>query len=122
MKRVSIIVLALVACLAVGSIGVATASSGKTKVSLSYSVGTTPPYGQASFNGKVRASRSCKKSRKVTVIRVGKPTIRVGKAKTGKQGKFTISAGSGAAKGTYRAKVKRKGKCKQAKSKKVTVS
>lgn len=136
MKRLSLIALALVACLAIGSVTMAVAGQSqakkvKTKVTLSYTPSQTGPYGeQASFNGKVKAKKVCRKGRKVSVKNVGTGAI-VGKTKTNKKGKYSISAGSGAAPGTYQAKVKKKTKkkkngtkivCKRAKSNKVTVS
>lgn len=61
----------------------------------------------------------------VKVKNVGTGKV-VGKTKTNKLGNYAISAGSGAAKGTYQAKVKKKiaGRniCKKAVSNKVTVS
>ncbi len=132
MKRLSLIALALVACLAIGSASLAVAGPGltkvKTKVTLAYTSVGPPPYGQSNFHGKVKSKkRVCRKGRKVRVKNVDTGTI-FGKAKTNKKGRYFISAGSGAPKGTYVAKVKKKKLkkkgivCKKAKSAKVTVS
>jgi hypothetical protein len=124
-----VIALVLVACLAAGSLTLASADSSKvkkvkTKVSLAYKETGTAPYNQSSFSGKVKGKKGCKKSRKVSIAGVGK-------TKSSKSGKYSISRSSSAPAGTYQAKVKKKkikkkGKptivCKKAKSKKVTVS
>lgn len=135
MKRLIVVVLALALSVAIGSAALAS-KSGKTtkvksKVTLKYTQGGTPPYDEnSSFHGKVKsksgphkARKKCKKHRKVKV----KPDV--GKAKTDSKGKYEISLDHAASPGTYTAKVKKKtihkksGKivCKKAK-KSLTIS
>ena len=127
MKRSRIIIVALVAALAIGSVSIATAAKNandqvKTKLSLGYDPGGSGPYGEsAKFSGRAKAKRVCRGNRKVTITDVGK-------AKTDKNGRFVIDA-DGTAPGTYQASAKKKivkknGKkvvCKKAKSPKVTI-
>ena len=93
MSRLRVVVLALVACFAVGSVAVAVAKPGddkkpkikkiKTKVNANYQAGQAPstynpyqPYNpydpdgtNATFTGKVKAKKDCDRRRKVTISR-----------------------------------------------------
>ncbi len=127
MKRLSMIFVALVACLAIGMSSVAAAGTAKVKttVSIAYQAGSGP-YGQSNFHGKVKSKKkACIKGRTVKVKNVSTGAT-VGTTKSDKKGNYTIGSGSSAAKGTYVAKVKKKVTnrfiCKKAKSPTVTVS
>ena len=131
MKRVWIALLTAlgtVALLATAALApAATTTKVKTKVTLKYAESTTgtPPYEEqtATFFGKVKAKKGCKKGRQVKVPGAGT-------TRSANDGKYEISLSDPAAPGTYRAKVKKKkiqknGKkivCKKGKSKPVTVS
>jgi hypothetical protein len=133
MKRLSLIVVALIACVAVGSVAVVTAKPShtkkvKSKISLKYKQSGDPPYSEsATFKGKVKGKKGgrkvCKKHRKVKV----RPGI--GKVKTNKKGKYSISLNAKPPSGSYTAKVKKKKVhkhhkkivCKKKTSKPVTV-
>ena len=125
MNRRFAIVMALVACLALGSVTMAVGASTvkvKTKVTLTFAKTGTPPYNQSVFSGKVKAKKGCKKNRKVSIPNVGK-------TKSDGSGNYSISTGAVPA-GTYQAtakkkKIKKNGTtiiCKKGKSNTVTVS
>jgi hypothetical protein len=128
-----IVALALVAALGFGVVG-ATAAKPK-KVSSKVTIAFDPqnssdpydPYAESSFEGRVttnKRKKKCKKGRRVTVKEIG--AGKVGRAKTGKKGKYDVSAGDVLEPGEYEefssfyAQVKRKRKgntiCKKAKS------
>jgi hypothetical protein len=120
------IVMALIACLALGSVSMAVGNQGvkkvKTKVTLNYTKKGNPPYNQSEFSGKVKAKKGCKKNRKVSISGIGK-------TKSANNGSYSISLSSAAPSGTYQAvakkkKIKKNGKkivCKKGKSNTVTV-
>jgi ABC-type glycerol-3-phosphate transport system substrate-binding protein len=120
------IVLALVACLAVGSISMATAKPKvkkvKTTVTLAYANTGAPPYNQSVFSGKVKAKKGCKKNRKVSIPNVGQ-------TKSDSKGNYSIALSTAAAPGTDQATAKKKKitkngtkiVCKKGKSNTVTV-
>ena len=131
LKTVRIVAFALIAALGFGVIG-ATAAKPK-KVSSKVTIAFDPqkssdpydPYAQSSFEGRVKSKkRKCKKGRRVTVKEIG--AGKVGTAKTGRKGKYDVSAGDVLEPGEYeefstfyaQVKKKRKGKaiCKKAKS------
>jgi hypothetical protein len=140
MKKLTVLVVALVATLAFGAIAATAAQDKvkvKSKITLKYKAGEygDPPYygyPEAVFKGKVgvkggknissKAKKKCKKKRTVVVKQVGGDKF--GKTKTNKTGRYSLDA-SDAESGQYVAKVKKKVKgnivCKKAKSKKVTV-
>ena len=86
-------------CLAVGIATVAPAKPGvknvESKVTLTFTDGGV--YGQDTFSGAVKAKKSCKKKRTVTIAGVGTTT-------TNSSGKFSISSGA-VAPGSYTAEV-----------------
>ncbi len=141
MRRLSLIALALVACLAVGSMTTALAGPVQTKrikskVTIAYHADPPAPgsYPQDNyFFGKVKArKKACRKGRRVSVKKTF-TSEKIGKTLTNKKGRYRISAGffggTGAPAGTYRARAKKKtivrnGKriiCKRARSKKLTL-
>jgi hypothetical protein len=144
MKKLTVLVIALVTTVAFGGIA-ATAKPNKikvkSKITLRYDQGqyTGSPdyYGNAEFKGKVsvkvknlsgkqkkKAKKKCKRKRTVVVKQVGGGKF--GNTKTDKTGRYSLNAG-----GAYNqpgdyvavAKKKKKGQfvCKKAKSKPVTV-
>ena len=126
MKRRFGVVLALVACLALGSVSMSIGAPDKkvkTKVTLDYTERGNPPYDESAFSGKVKAKKGCKKNRKIKIPGVGD-------TKSNSSGAYSISLNKGADPGTYQAtakkkKIKKNGKkivCKKGKSNKVTVS
>lgn len=125
MRKLRVLGVALVACLAVGSVAVAVAKPHHhkpkkikvtTKVNLTYTKGTAPttfdpyspyspydPNGQnASFSGKVKAKKGCARRRSVTVSRLGKTS-----SDSGGQFSFAVN-GAAAEPGNYRVRVKGK--------------
>ncbi len=135
MKRLTVTVVALFAVFAVGYASMAAGAPNgvanklvKTTLSLGYNPGSTDPYAdnykEAKFSGRAKTKKVCRADRKVVITDVGK-------AKTDRKGRYVISAGSGAPKGTYQASVKKKVVkqkngvkviCKKAKSPKLKVS
>ena len=126
MKKRFAIVIALVACLALGMVSVSIGKPGQkvtTNVTLDYNETGNPPYNQATFSGKVKAKKGCKKNRKIKLPGVGN-------TKSNQQGRYSISLNNPASPGTYQAtakkkKIKKNGKkivCKKGKSNKLTVS
>ncbi len=126
MSKLRLLVVAMVACLAVGSVAVAAAKPHhnhkpkkikvKTKVNLNYTPGSAPttfdpynpyspydPDGQnASFNGKVKAKKGCARRRSVTVSRLGQTS-------SDRDGQFGYAVNGAAAEpGNYRIRVKGK--------------
>ena len=136
MKKLSALVLTLIAVLAVGGIvaNAAKKEKVKSKVTLKFTPGGGGDpydpyyYEEARFSGKVsakgnaskKAKKKCKKGRTVVISQVGGGKF--GQDKTNKQGKYELSASDAYnAPGNYKAKVKKKksGKivCKAATSK-----
>jgi hypothetical protein len=126
MKKLSSVLIAVLACLAIGSIAVAVAASGggkdvATKVTLKFKDPGDDPYGQNEFDGVVKAKKGCDAGRKVVVKGAGD-------AKSSKSGKYSITTSSSVS-GEYQAKVKKgtvkDGKktitCAAGKSKTITV-
>lgn len=124
MSKLRVMVMALVACFAVGSVAVAVAKPDdkpkvkkiKTKVNVNYQAGQTPgtfdpyqPYNpydpngrNAAFTGKVKAKKDCDRRRKVTISSLGQTS-------TSKDGQFTFTfPGTTAAPGKYNVRVKGK--------------
>jgi hypothetical protein len=117
-------VVALVACFAVGSVAVAVAQPDashkktkikkiKTKVKVSYQAGQAPstynpyqpydPYDpdgtNATFSGKVKAKKDCDRRRKVTISRLGQTS-------TSRDGQFSFTfPGNSATPGNYKVRV-----------------
>jgi hypothetical protein len=112
-KKVLVIVMTLIACLAVGSATVATAKKAtKKKISttITVTVTATPanpnaPYTPASAaaSGKVSAEgpSGCKKGRTVTIFRDGAPAKAV---VTGPKGEYAVTI-AGVSSGGYQARV-----------------
>jgi ABC-type oligopeptide transport system substrate-binding subunit len=125
MSKLRFVVLALVACVAVGSVAIAVAKPHhhhhhhhkvkkvKTRVGIAYANGQAPttynpyqpydPYNpngtNATFSGKVKANKGCDRRRKVTVTRVGETS-------SSKDGQFSFTyQGANAPAGNYRVKV-----------------
>jgi hypothetical protein len=138
MRKLSALVLALIAMLTVGGIvaNAAEKEKVKSKVTLKFKQGpltdpyAEPYYEEAVFKGKVstkgkaskKAKKKCKKGRTVVIKQVGGGKF--GQDKTNKKGKYSLSASDAYnAPGDYVAKVKKKKKgkivCKAAKSKPV---
>jgi len=136
MRKLSVLVFALVAMLAVGGIAANAAKKEKvkSKVTLNFKSGPAgggdPYYEEAVFKGKVKAKgkaskkakRKCKRGRTVVVKHVGGG--RFGQDRTNGQGKYFISASDAYNEpGRYKATVKRKKKgkivCKKATSRAV---
>jgi hypothetical protein len=142
MKKLTVLVVALVATLALGAIAATAAQNKvtvKSKITLKYKAGEygEPPYygyPEAVFKGKVgvkgkkvstKAKKKCKKKRTVVVKQVGGGKF--GTTKTDKTGRYSLDASDAYTQpGDYvaKAKKKKKGKvlCKKAKSKPVSVS
>ena len=106
-KKVLVIVAALVACLAVGSVTVATAHILKKKkfpATITLAVTTAPPYNQGAgnFSGHVASGgpKGCRKGRSVTVAG---PTG--GTGLTNFNGDYSIPAAAAPTPGTYTATV-----------------
>jgi hypothetical protein len=110
MKRVSMVLLALVACIAVGAVTMATAKTKvKTKVSVHFSGKSTSgnsPYTQGTFEGhfagKVKGKKGCKKNRKVRI------TPGIGSTKSDNTGNYDVKVTTKPAAGNYTATVKKK--------------
>jgi hypothetical protein len=112
------IVLALAACLAVGSVSFVVGKPGvnrvKTRLSLIYANTGTPPTDQSVFSGKVKAKNGCKRGRKVTVENFGTGTVVgatgtvIGATKSANNGNYSISLPTAAPAGTYLATAKKK--------------
>jgi hypothetical protein len=128
-KLSSLLVAALVATVAFGVLAATAAEKTKvkTKVTIKYNAGTGAPYYEnASFSGKVKAKKGCKKNRKVKVKEEGGQTV--GKDRSNNNGRYEVAAGS-FNEGDFFAKVKKKklekkGKtivCKKARSKTISV-
>jgi hypothetical protein len=128
-KLSSLLVAALVATLAFGLLAANAAEKTKvkTKVTIKYNAGSGAPYYEnASFSGKVKAKKGCKKKRKVTVKEEGGATV--GTDKSNNNGRYEVAAGS-FNQGDFFAKVKKKKiekknktiVCKKAKSKTITI-
>lgn len=125
MRKLRVLSMALVACLAVGSVGVAVAQSEKgkpkkvkvkTKVNVGYTPGKPPttydpyqPYNpydpdgtNAVISGKVKAKKGCARRRSVTVSRLGQTS-------STRDGQFSFTIqGNSATPGNYRVRVKGK--------------
>jgi hypothetical protein len=111
MKKRFAIALALVACLAVGSVSVAIGKPGVKKVettlTLTYTQTGTPPYHQSVFAGQVKAKKSCKKNREITVRNTGTGAV-VGTTTSTSNGSYSISLPTAAPAGTYQAEAAKK--------------
>jgi hypothetical protein len=126
MSKLRVLIIAAVACLAVGSVAVAAAKPHhhhkpkkvkvKTKVNMTYNKGQEPgtynPYSpydpydpngrNASFTGKVKAKKGCARRRSITVSRLGHTS-------STKDGQFSFAVnGTAAEPGNYRIRVKGK--------------
>jgi hypothetical protein len=128
-KLALLLVAALVATVAFGLVAATAAEKTKvkTKVTIKYDSGSGAPYYEnASFSGKVKAKKGCKKNRKVKVKQVGGTTV--GTDKTNNNGRYEVSAGS-FNEGSFFAKAKKKKihknnktiVCKKGKSKTITI-
>ena len=110
MKRRFAIALALVACLTLGSVSLAIGKPGvkkvDTTVTLTYAQTGTPPYHQSVFSGQVKAKKSCKKAREITVRNTGTGAV-VGTTTSTSNGSYSIST-SAAPAGTYQAEAAKK--------------
>jgi hypothetical protein len=116
MRKLSVLVLALLVCLAVGAVTVEAAKiKVKTKVTVDFSgkfSGGNPtgnpyaPYSPITFNGdfagKVKGKKGCKKNRKVTI------SGGIGSTKSNKSGNYDVSVNKVPASGNYTATVKKK--------------
>jgi hypothetical protein len=126
MTKLRVLVMALVACFAVGSVAVAVAKPDdnkkpkikkiKTKVKVNYQAGQAPstynPYApydpydpdgtNASFTGKVKAKKDCDRRRKVSISGLGQTS-------TSKDGQYSFTLPTNAASpGNYKVRVKGK--------------
>lgn len=102
MKRLSMVLVAVIAFAALGLVSTAIANH-KTKVDSTVTLfykAANGPYGQAAFKGKVSGKKNCEKNRKVRIKGVGS-------SHTDDEGKYKIGASSSAS-GKYTAKVKKK--------------
>jgi hypothetical protein len=128
-KLALLLAAALVATVAFGLVAATAAEKTKvkTKVTIKYDSGSGAPYYEnASFSGKVKAKKGCKKNRQVKVKQVGGATV--GTDKSNKNGKYEVSAGS-FNEGSFFAKAKKKVieknnktiVCKKGKSKTITI-
>jgi hypothetical protein len=127
MNRRFATVLAIVGCLAVGSVSMAVGQAQvekvKTKVTLDYTKTGSGQYSQSVFDGKVKAKKGCKKNRKVKIPGIGS-------TKSSSSGTYSISLNRAAPNGTYQATAKKKKirkngtkiVCKKGKSNTVNVS
>jgi hypothetical protein len=110
MRKLSVLVFALVACIAMGAVTMAaTKTKVKTKVSLEFSgktTGANPPYTEGTFEGhfagKVKGKKGCKKNRKVRV------TPGIGSTKSDNTGNYDVKVTTKPAAGNYTATVKKK--------------
>jgi hypothetical protein len=109
MRKLSVLVFALVACIAVGAVTMATAKTKvKTKVSVNFSGTTsgggiyTPVTFKGDFSGKVKGKKGCKKRRKVTI------SPGIGSMKSNSNGQYDIPLTAKPAAGNYTVKVKKK--------------
>jgi hypothetical protein len=117
MRKLTVLVFALVACIAVGAVTMATAKTTKvkTEVSVDFSgkfSGGNPtgnpysPYTPITFNGdfagKVKGKKGCKKSRKVTI------SGGIGSTKSNKSGNYDVAVSKVPASGDYTATAKKK--------------
>jgi hypothetical protein len=119
-KKVLVIVMALVACLAIGFATEAAAKKKKIKVASAVSLTvsttrTTGPYAPStasgSFSGAVTARKKCQKGRRVTILKNG---VAIGSTFTSGTGGYGTTL-PGAGSGTYQAQVaKKKRKTKKA--------
>jgi hypothetical protein len=95
MRKITILVIALVSVLVLGAVTQAVGAKvvkSKSSISASYSPGSGDPYFEdAKFKGKVKSKKApCVKKRKVVVkTRAGE---KVGSDLTNKQGKFAVDA------------------------------
>ena len=111
MKRLSVVIVALVAVLAFAAV-TAPAKTKKKKVptttTITFNAGTIGPYGEhvgASFSGTVTAKKKCNSGRSVTVT--GPPGT-VGSATSNSAGAWTVAAPAVVPAGTYTANVAKK--------------
>jgi len=119
-KKVLVVVMALVACLAVGFVTEAAAKKKKIKVRTSVTLTVTTshtggPYGpssaQGTFSGTVSARKKCQKGRRVTILKNG---VAIGSTFSSGTGGYQ-AVFSGAGSGSYQAQVaKKKRKTKKA--------
>jgi hypothetical protein len=116
MRKLSVLVFALVTCLAVSAV---TVQAAKTKVKTTVSVdfsgkfsgggATGNPYSpynpvtfEGAFSGKVKGKKGCKKNRKVTI------SGGIGSDKSDSSGNYTVDIHAVPAVGDYTATVKKK--------------
>ncbi|MGH2954566.1 MAG: hypothetical protein ACRDK9_11245 [Solirubrobacterales bacterium] len=110
MKKLAAVVVALVAAVGAGSIATAAPDKVKVKSKLKANVSTSGvgPYATATFSGKVNAKIGNKKSKKACrKRRTVKVSGGLGKTKTSKKGRFSITVASPPS-GTYAVKAKKK--------------
>lgn len=128
MKKLTVLVVALVALLALGGAVAGAAKKKQVKTKVTISIEEPSSYSEGGISGKVKSKKAkCRKKRKVTIRKVGKGVI--GKAKTSGNGSYNVPLSGDVSSGIYRAVARKaaykKGKtkyvCKQGKSKKVTV-
>ena len=109
MKKISILVIALVSVLVLGAMTQAVAAKktvkSKSSVSAKYVGGSDPYYEDAQFKGKVKSKKKpCVKKRKVVVKT--KEGQKVGSDLSNKKGKFAVDA-SGFNTGKYKVTLKK---------------
>jgi hypothetical protein len=112
MRKLSVLVFALVACIAVGGMAMAattTTTKVKTKVSVDFSgkfSGGTSAYDPITFAGDfagtVKGKKGCKKGRKVTI------SAGIGSAKSNSSGKYDVHINTVPDAGNYTATAKKK--------------
>jgi hypothetical protein len=109
--RISALIAALIACLAIGSVAVAAKKKGKrvnVQSTISLQIGNTPANGftpgASTYFGTLTAGGpdACTASREVTVSRNGAPHTQ---ANTSDGGQYGITVAAGAPSGTYTASV-----------------
>jgi hypothetical protein len=110
MRKLSVLVVAVIACIAVGAVTMAGAATKvTTKVSVNFSgafSGGTSAYDPVTFSGdfagKVKGKKGCKKSRKVTI------SGGIGSATSNSSGNYNVHVSTPPAAGDYTATVKKK--------------
>jgi hypothetical protein len=110
MRRVSAAVMVLIACLAIGSVSVATAKKkGRVGARISLAVSATPPspysQGGGTYSGHIKTSKRCRKGRRVTIKHNGSP---IGNSTSSRKGNYSFFSPVVPALGTYVAKAHKK--------------
>jgi hypothetical protein len=129
-RRRFAIALALIACLAVGSVSAAVGKPGvkkvKTRVTLNYTQTGTPPYHQSFFSGRVKAKKGCKRNREITITNTGTSAVvasttsssdglysvwlTTASTTSSSDGSYSVSPTTAAPAGTYQAEAAKKKK------------